>query len=342
MELFFATGDREMQTLLDGLKVETEGRWMDEKIRNPNGTRKRLYRLFITCCAADSRAIPIVLEFGKEPPEFPENGWVKVSGTMRFPLEEGVIQPVLLVDRVARRRAAVRGEFHEEQVILKKAPHPPPEGHVLVPAAAIGALSILLAVGLDVLRILEPMDRMISKLVSQGAVQSFPKTLPAWSVWLVTVVLAFGLSFAILSVARHLAAAGVVAHGRWCWWRGGHRCSALAAHFPDIGAPFDRHPVVRRLRRGLCRQSPHALRRNPGKTRMRHVDFPEPVKALIGELKRLPGIGPRSAERIAVWLLQSPKANPTQLADSLLVAKENGAPLSGLRVFRHGIRLRRL
>jgi uncharacterized repeat protein (TIGR03943 family) len=101
MELFFSSGDREMQTLLDGLKVETAGRWMDEKVRNPHGTRKRLYRLFVTCCAADSRAIPIVLEFGKEPPEFPENSWVKVSGTMRFPLEEGIIQPVLLVDRVA-------------------------------------------------------------------------------------------------------------------------------------------------------------------------------------------------------------------------------------------------
>lgn len=100
MELFFATGDREIQTLVDGLKVETEGRWMDEKLRNPKGSRKRLYRLFITCCAADSRAIPIILEFGKTPPEFPENGWVKVSGTMRFPLEEGVMQPILIVDRV--------------------------------------------------------------------------------------------------------------------------------------------------------------------------------------------------------------------------------------------------
>lgn len=99
MELFFATGDREMQTLIDGLKVETEGRWIEEKTRNPNGTRKRLYRLFITCCAADSRAIPIVLEFGKIPPEFPENGWVKVAGTMRFPLEEGILQPVLEVER---------------------------------------------------------------------------------------------------------------------------------------------------------------------------------------------------------------------------------------------------
>lgn len=101
MELFFSSGDRQIQSLVDGLKVETEGRWMDEKARNPNGTRKRLYRLFITCCAADSRAIPIILDFGKTPPDFAENDWVKVAGTMRFPLEDGIIQAVLEVERTA-------------------------------------------------------------------------------------------------------------------------------------------------------------------------------------------------------------------------------------------------
>lgn len=59
---------------------------------------------------------------------------------------------------------------------------------------------------------------------------------------------------------------------------------------------------------------------------MKPVDFPEPVKALIGELKRLPGIGPRSAERIAVWLLQSTKANAAPLAESLLTAKDAVRP----------------
>jgi uncharacterized repeat protein (TIGR03943 family) len=98
LELFFATGDRELQSLIDGMKVETEGRWMHER-DDPRGTRKRLFRLFITCCAADSRAIPIVLEFGKTPPEFPEQGWVKVAGVMRFPLENGLMQPVLEVER---------------------------------------------------------------------------------------------------------------------------------------------------------------------------------------------------------------------------------------------------
>lgn len=34
------------------------------------------------------------------------------------------------------------------------------------------------------------------------------------------------------------------------------------------------------------------------------IDYPAPVKLLIAQLKKLPGIGPRSAERIAIWLLQ--------------------------------------
>jgi recombination protein RecR len=59
---------------------------------------------------------------------------------------------------------------------------------------------------------------------------------------------------------------------------------------------------------------------------MIRADFPEPVKTLVGELKRLPGIGPRSAERIAVWLLQSPKADPSALAAALLTAKETIRP----------------
>jgi recombination protein RecR len=47
---------------------------------------------------------------------------------------------------------------------------------------------------------------------------------------------------------------------------------------------------------------------------MARADFPIPVRALIDELKRLPGIGPRSAERMAVWLLQNKKAEPKTLA----------------------------
>jgi uncharacterized repeat protein (TIGR03943 family) len=101
MELYFSAGERELQSALEGLAVETQGRWMDEKVNNAAGTRKRLYRLFMTCCVADSRAIPIILEFNGTPPDHPENEWVKVAGVMRFPLEDGIIQPVLEVERSA-------------------------------------------------------------------------------------------------------------------------------------------------------------------------------------------------------------------------------------------------
>lgn len=55
---------------------------------------------------------------------------------------------------------------------------------------------------------------------------------------------------------------------------------------------------------------------------MARADFPVPVRTLIDELKRLPGIGPRSAERMAVWLLQSKKAEPKTLAEALVKADE--------------------
>lgn len=54
---------------------------------------------------------------------------------------------------------------------------------------------------------------------------------------------------------------------------------------------------------------------------MARADYPEPVKALVGELKRLPGVGFRSAERMAIWLLQHPRADPLSLADALQEAK---------------------
>ena len=47
---------------------------------------------------------------------------------------------------------------------------------------------------------------------------------------------------------------------------------------------------------------------------MKRGDYPPAIKALIAELKRLPGIGPRSAERIALWMIQSRDARPAEVA----------------------------
>jgi recombination protein RecR len=50
--------------------------------------------------------------------------------------------------------------------------------------------------------------------------------------------------------------------------------------------------------------------------------FPEPITALVGALSKLPGIGPRSAERIALHLVQAEAGAVRQLADSILQARE--------------------
>ncbi|MGJ8672741.1 recombination mediator RecR [Rubritalea sp.] len=56
---------------------------------------------------------------------------------------------------------------------------------------------------------------------------------------------------------------------------------------------------------------------------MARADYPEPVRALILELKKLPGVGPRSAERMAVWMIQHKRRNPQELANALEYADEN-------------------
>ena len=50
--------------------------------------------------------------------------------------------------------------------------------------------------------------------------------------------------------------------------------------------------------------------------------LPAPIAALIAELRQLPGIGPRSAERLAMHLVQADADAVQRLAASLIHAKE--------------------
>jgi hypothetical protein len=121
-----------------------------------------------------------------------------------------------------------------------------PLGHVLVPAAAIGSLSILLVAGLSALRIMDRVNLAVSQLVSRGKPMDFPKALPDGFVWLVAELLAFGLAFAILSVPRNWR--------RCVLWIttlflivGWAPVLSLAAHAPEIGVPF-----IATLWSGVC------------------------------------------------------------------------------------------
>ena len=50
--------------------------------------------------------------------------------------------------------------------------------------------------------------------------------------------------------------------------------------------------------------------------------LPDSITALITALARLPGVGPRSAERMALHLVQADSAAVRQLADAMLQARE--------------------
>jgi recombination protein RecR len=51
------------------------------------------------------------------------------------------------------------------------------------------------------------------------------------------------------------------------------------------------------------------------------MDYPKPVENLIAQLAKLPGIGKRSAERIALHLLKAPVDVSKQLAQAFMDAK---------------------
>ena len=54
--------------------------------------------------------------------------------------------------------------------------------------------------------------------------------------------------------------------------------------------------------------------------------MPEPVRKLIEEIERLPGLGPKSAQRLALHLLQSEAAEVEALARAMVQAKRQVHP----------------
>lgn len=138
-----------------------------------------------------------------------------------------------------------------------KAAHPQPAGHVLLPVAAIGALSLGLAAGLELFGILSRVNDGIARIVSRGGAETFPKQLPGWSVWLAAALLVFGLAAAILNTPGPgrrviLWLSAIVLVAAWA------PVLSLAAHAPEIGAPW-----IATLWAGVCAMVYTARHRMP-------------------------------------------------------------------------------
>jgi recombination protein RecR len=52
------------------------------------------------------------------------------------------------------------------------------------------------------------------------------------------------------------------------------------------------------------------------------MHYAKPLARLVGELEKLPGIGPKSAQRLAFYLLRLPQEEARQLADAIVEVKE--------------------
>jgi recombination protein RecR len=52
------------------------------------------------------------------------------------------------------------------------------------------------------------------------------------------------------------------------------------------------------------------------------LHYAKPLARLVGELEKLPGIGPKSAQRMAFYLLRVPKEEAGKLAEAILEVKE--------------------
>lgn len=59
---------------------------------------------------------------------------------------------------------------------------------------------------------------------------------------------------------------------------------------------------------------------------MKRSEYPAPLGELVGQLKRMPGIGPRSAERIALWMITARNARPAEIAAAISSVTESVHP----------------
>ena len=59
---------------------------------------------------------------------------------------------------------------------------------------------------------------------------------------------------------------------------------------------------------------------------MRKVEYPEALRVLIAQLRQMPGVGPRSAERIALWMVQARGDQPEQIATAISATRVQVRP----------------
>ena len=56
---------------------------------------------------------------------------------------------------------------------------------------------------------------------------------------------------------------------------------------------------------------------------MRRTEYPAAILDLIAQLRQMPGVGPRSAERIALWMVRARGDQPEQIARAITDTRQS-------------------
>lgn len=59
---------------------------------------------------------------------------------------------------------------------------------------------------------------------------------------------------------------------------------------------------------------------------MRKSEYPAAIRELIAQLRHMPGIGPRSAERIALWMIRARTDQPELIGQAISTARQTVRP----------------
>jgi recombination protein RecR len=59
---------------------------------------------------------------------------------------------------------------------------------------------------------------------------------------------------------------------------------------------------------------------------LRRTEYPVALRELIAQLRQMPGVGPRSAERIALWIVQARDEKPEQISRAIGTTRQTVRP----------------
>jgi recombination protein RecR len=69
---------------------------------------------------------------------------------------------------------------------------------------------------------------------------------------------------------------------------------------------------------------------------LKRTEYPAALRELIAQLRQMPGVGPRSAERIALWMVQAKAGQPEQIVSAIGATRESVRPCRECGFFATG------